>query len=110
MNDDFFQNLENKSKEKEKEDKLRKEERDVRRVNKSNENYLRNTISYILKIFGWIIGIGGVISGLAIIGDSEVSGITFILVGLLSMFLILGIAEIIQLLDDIKQKMDMFRK
>lgn len=110
MNDDFFQNLENKSKEKEKEDKLRKEERDVRRVNKSNENYLRNTISYILKIFGWIIGIGGVISGLVIIGDSEVSGITFILVGLLSMFLILGIAEIIQLLDDIKQKMDMFRK
>ena len=110
MNDDFFQNLENKSKEKEKEDKLRKEERDVRRVNKSNENYLRNTISYILKIFDWIIGIGGVISGLAIIGDSEVSGITFILVGLLSMFLILGIAEIIQLLDDIKQKMDMFRK
>ena len=34
MNDDFFQNLENKSKEKEKEDKLRKEERDVRRVKK----------------------------------------------------------------------------
>ena len=110
MNDDFFQNLENKSKEKKEDDKLRKEERAAQKENKANVNYLRNTISYVLKIFGWIIGIGAVIAGIATMEDSAVSGITFILVGLLSMFLILGIAEIIQLLDDIKQKMDMFKK
>ena len=100
MNDNFFQKLETDSKE-----KATKKESGTSTGNVGN--YEKNSISSALKVFGWIIGMAGIIAGVGILADTEelTTGVISIwFISLLSMFLILGLAEIIQLLDDIKHK------
>lgn len=73
------------------------------------EYYPDNTVSKILKIIGWIIAISGLIIGLiyAFILDGQIGLIPFleyVFAFFASSMLFFALGEIIQLLEDIKNK------
>lgn len=67
-------------------------------------NYYQNTVAKIIKILSFILGILGIIVGLTTIEDLQLMSIIIIVTSLISSILIYALGEIIQLLEDIKNK------
>ncbi len=63
-----------------------------------------NTVAKIIKTIAIIEGIAGIILGLATMGNLELLSIAIMVAGFISAVFIYAIGEIIQLLEDIKNK------
>ena len=64
----------------------------------------KNTIAKIIKIISIISAIAGIIIGLVTIGELEVMSVAIIIVSIISAVFVYALGEIIQLLEDIKNK------
>ncbi len=68
------------------------------------ETNTTNTVAKVIKIIAILNAIAGVILGLVGIEDFEVYAVVFIVASIISSIFIYAIGEIIQLLEDIKNK------
>ena len=89
--------------------KIDKEVIEYKKNEYEEEIFPKNTVSQILKIIGWIIVISGLIIGLiyAFILDGQIGLIPFleyVFAFFASSMLFFALGEIIQLLEDIKNK------
>lgn len=74
------------------------------RNNNSNSNNSINNIAKIIKVIAILEAISGLILGLMLIKEIETMSIIIIVVGFISAVFIYALGEIIQLLEDIKNK------
>lgn len=72
--------------------------------NEKNEKSTTNIVAKVIKIIAILNAIAGVILGLVGIEDFEVYAVVFIVASIISSIFIYAIGEIIQLLEDIKNK------
>ena len=68
------------------------------------EEKTTNTVAKIIKIIAILEAISGIILGLMYIEDLEVMAVVIMVVGIISAVFIYAIGEIIQLMEDIKNK------
>lgn len=66
--------------------------------------YSKNKVAILLKIFSIIILIVGIIVGIIQLDTYSILGISYIIVSIILSIFIYGLGEIVQLLEDIKNK------
>lgn len=70
----------------------------------NSSDYIKNRVAKLIKVISIISLIIGVIIGITQLDTYSILGITYIVISIISSIFVYGLGEIIQLLEDIKNK------